>query len=201
MKVLIVVAHPLAESLCSALAQSVIEVLKARGHDLRVENLYEDDFHPALTRGERRTYYSALYDSSAIQASTDNLLWAEGLILVFPTWWFGPPAILKGWFDRVWGPGIAFDHAKDLGLIKPRLHQLRRALAITSLGSPWWVDYFVMRQPVKRVIKTGIVGACAPRCRLEMLTLYGTESLVASKVRAFTARIGKVLSAWPSELK
>jgi putative NADPH-quinone reductase len=112
---------------------------------------------------------------------------------VFPTWWFGFPAMLKGWFDRVWAPGVAYDHASDLGPIKPRLDRLRRAVAITTLGSPWWVDRFVLRQPVKRVLKLALLGTCAPGCRFEMLSLYQAESLSPGKVNAFRTRIGRAL--------
>ena len=80
-------------------------------------------------------------------------------MLLFPTWWFGFPAMLKGWFDRVWGPGIAYDHASDLGPIKPRLNNLKKVLVVTTLGSPWWVDRLVMWQPVKRVMKMALLDS------------------------------------------
>jgi putative NADPH-quinone reductase len=124
------------------------------------------------------------------------LLDAEALVLVFPTWWLGFPAILKGWFDRVWAPGAAYDHGADLGPIRPRLDRLRRALAVTSLGSPWWVDRLVMRQPVKRVLKTALLGTCAPACRFEMQSLYKAEQLSARKVETFRGRIHKTLARW-----
>jgi putative NADPH-quinone reductase len=116
--------------------------------------------------------------------------------LCFPTWWFSFPAILKGWFDRVWAPGIAYDHATDLGPIKPRLHKLKKVLVVTSLGSPWWVDWLVMRQPVKRVLKTAILGTCAPNCRFEMLSIYKSERLSDAQVRRFSMKIEKALSKW-----
>jgi putative NADPH-quinone reductase len=136
------------------------------------------------------------FDASAIQPQVERLLAAEALVLAFPTWWFGFPAVLKGWFDRVWAPGIAYDHASDLGPITPRLHNLRRTLAITSLGSPWWVDRLVLRRPVRRVLKTAILGACAPACRLEMLSLYEAEDLAARQVDAFCSRVRATLAKW-----
>ncbi len=196
MKCLIVVAHPLADSLCAEMARVAAETLTAAGHEVQVENLYEMEFAPALTTTERRSYYGRPFDASDVQAEVERLLRAEGLVLVFPTWWFGFPAILKGWFDRVWAPGIAYDHASDLGPIKPRLYKLRRALAITSLGAPWWVDRFVLRQPVKRVLKTALLGTCAPACKFEMLSLHKAEKLAEVQVRAFRGRIERVLRGW-----
>lgn len=197
MKCLVVVAHPISDSLCHAMARSAVAALTAAGHEVQIEDLYQSGFPPTLTVSERKSYYSSPFESVAVQSQIDHLLSAEALVLVFPTWWFGFPAILKGWFDRVWAPGIAYDHATDLGPIKPRLHNLKRALAATSLGSPWWVDRLLLRQPVKRVLKTALLGTCAPACRFEMLSLYKAERLAQSQVRLFCSRIEHALSKWP----
>lgn len=196
MRCLVVVAHPNTDSLCHTLAQSAIAALKAGGHEVMIEDLYLDGFSPALTSNERRSYYGPAFDDDAVRDQVDRLLSAEALVLVFPTWWFGFPAMLKGWFDRVWAPGIAYDHASDLGPIRPQLHKLQNALAVTSLGSPWWVDRFILRQPVKRVLGTALLGTCAPRCRFEMLSLYKAESLTQAEVESFCSRIGRALGKW-----
>lgn len=196
MKCLVVIAHPVADSLCRTLARSAIAALMAGGHEVIVEDLYDSGFSPALTVSERESYYASSFDAAAIQEQIDRLRSAEALVLVFPTWWFGPPAMLKGWFDRIWAPGVAYDHASDLGPIKPRLHKLRNVLAVTSLGSPWWVDRLVLRQPVRRVLKWALLGTCAPKCRFEMLSLYKAESLTSTEVRSFCSRIERKLSNW-----
>jgi len=196
MKCLVVIAHPVSDSLCQFMAQSAVAALKAAGHVVQVEDLYQSAFPPALTLAERQSYYSPSFETVAVQPQIDRLLSAEALVLVFPTWWFGFPAILKGWFDRVWAPGVAYDHASDLGPIKPRLHHLKRTLAVTSLGAPWWVDRLLLRQPVKRVLKTALLGTCAPASQLEMLSLYKAERLTENQVRLFCSRIERVLSKW-----
>jgi putative NADPH-quinone reductase len=195
-KCLVVIAHPVADSLCHALARASLDALSAAGHEVAVEDLYQAEFSPALTASERRTYYQPPFDSSAVRPQIERLLAADALVLVFPTWWFGFPAMLKGWFDRVWAPGVAYDHAGDLGAIKPRLHRLRRTLAITSLGSPWWVDRLVLRQPVKRILKTALLGTCAPACQFQMLSLYKAERLGARQVQIFCSRIEKAIAQW-----
>lgn len=196
MKCLVVVAHPLSDSLCHAMARSAIEALTAAGHEVQVEDLYQSGFAPALTLSERQSYYSPTFESDAVQCQVARLLSAEALVLVFPTWWFGFPAILKGWFDRVWAPGATYNHATDLGPLEPRLHRLRNALAVTSLGSPWWVDRLVLWQPVKRALKTALLGTCAPACRFQMLSLYKAERLAPDEVQLFCSRIARVLSKW-----
>ncbi|MCM0755480.1 NAD(P)H-dependent oxidoreductase [Desulfovibrio aminophilus] len=196
MNCLVVVAHPLRESLCHALAARAVQALSARGHAVEIEDLHAQAFAPALTGDERAAYYRPGYDAPAVRGQADRLLAAEGLVLCFPTWWFGFPAILKGWFDRVWVPGVAYDHADDLGPIRPRLKNLRRVLAVTSLGAAWWVDRLVLRRPVRRVLKTAILGACAPSARLEMLSVYKSEKLDPGRVEAIAARVEAALARW-----
>ncbi len=197
MRCLVVKAHPLSESLCSSLTQRTVAALVSAGHSVDVEDLYAQQFAASLNEVERRSYYSGPYFVERVEPQVERLLAAEAIVLIFPTWWFGFPAILKGWFDRVWAPGVAYDHADQYGLIKPRLTNLRYMLAVTSLGSPWWVDKFVLRQPVKRVLKTAIVGTCAPKCRMQMLSLYKSEALSPEQVGKFGARVEMALQGWP----
>lgn len=178
------------------MARTAIETLTKAGHEVQIEDLYQSDFSPSLTPKERQTYYTSQFDSTAVQSQIDRLLSAEAIVLVFPTWWFSFPAILKGWFDRIWAPGIAYDHATDFGSIKPRLHNLQRVLAVTSLGSPWWVDRLVLRRPVRRVLKTALLDTCASACQFEMLSLYKVEVLTSTQVRLFCSRIRTTLAKW-----
>lgn len=189
MNCLVVVAHPLENSLCRYLADETVAHMKARGHDVTVKNLYDEAFDPRLTEKERASYYQAEFQSSELEEDLVELREAQILILIFPTWWFGFPAILKGWFDRVWAPGHAYDHSPDLKDIIPRLDQLKNMTAITTLGSPWWVDWFVLRRPVRRILKQAILGTCAKNCRFKMLSLYSSESLTPIKVEKFIKRI------------
>jgi len=195
-KCLLVTAHPLKDSLCAHLAERAAQALAACGHEVVLEDLYAQDFAPVLTAAERRSYYSPYYDRTDIAQQAERLLEAEAIVLVFPTWWFGFPATLKGWFDRVWGPGIAYDHADDLGPIRPRLDRLQHVLAVTTLGSPWWVDRFVLWRPVRRVLKTALLGTCAPDCRFDMVSLYKSEKLAAETVRAFAERVERAIRKW-----
>ncbi|UCZ56106.1 NAD(P)H-dependent oxidoreductase [Desulfurispirillum indicum] len=136
MKCLVVKAHPLPESLCSFLTQRAIHMLETAGHSVEVEDLYAQDFVASLTEAERHSYYAVHeYHVQQVAPQVERLLSAEAIVLVFPTWWFGFPAILKGWFDRVWVPGVAYDHEDQFGPIQPRLVNLRHMLAITSLGA------------------------------------------------------------------
>ncbi|WP_266157204.1 NAD(P)H-dependent oxidoreductase [Dyella silvatica] len=196
MKCLLVLAHPLHDSLAASLAQHVHDLLKAGGHEVVLEDLYKNAFDPALSASERASYYAPAYDDTHVAAEIQRLRHADAIVLVFPTWWFGFPAILKGWFDRVWAPGVAYDHAADGGAIKARLSGLRRMLVVTTLGSPSWVDRWVMRRPVRRILKTAILGACAAQCRMQMLSLYQSERVTAKQVTRFRQGIARALASW-----
>ena len=194
MRCLVVLAHPLASSLNRHFAELATRELKAAGHEVTVTDLYAENFDPRLSQAERASYYQPAHDGSRIDRAADALCAAELLVLVFPTWWFGPPAILKGWIDRVFAPGVAFDHGKDFGPIVPLLTNLKRAVVITTLGTPWWVDRLVMFRPVRRMLKTVVLGACAPKAQLTYLPLYAAENPAPKRVQAFEARIRKALS-------
>ena len=196
MKCLIITTHPLNDSLCRLLGKHVENKLTQIGCEVTTEDLYAENFEPALTAPERESYYSESYDSSNIAEQVSRLQDAEALVLLFPTWWFGFPAMLKGWFDRVWGPGIAYDHASDFGPIKPRLDNLRKVLVVTTLGSPWWIDRLVMWQPVKRIMKLALLGACTKNSKLQLLSLYNSEKLNEQRIAAFKNRIEKALATW-----
>ena len=197
MNCLVVAAHPLPDSLCMTLTDRVVAQLEAAGHTVVLEDLCGANFDPCLSVAERASYYSSAYDAARVADQVERLLAAEALVLLFPTWWFGFPAVMKGWFDRVWAPGIAYDHARDFGPIKSRLKNLKRMLAVTTLGAPWWVDRLIMRQPVKKVLKIALLSTCAPGCKFEMLSLYKAENLAPEKVAGFWERIEARLARWP----
>ena len=187
---LIVLAHPLDRSLCGWLADRAQAAAEARGWTVDRLNLHAERFDSVLTAGERAGYYgppvAATGDPLAAQLAE-----ADVLILVFPTWWFGFPAILKGWFDRVWRPGVAFDHAPDLGRMIPRLQRLQRVIAVTTMGAPWWIDRLVMGRQLRRVLKRAIVGPCAPAAKLDWIVLYGAETVSAGRAASFANRVDR----------
>jgi len=182
MKILVVSAHPLKNSLCGRFTEAVTSSLDKMGHDVQMENLYENRFDPVLSIDERNAYYKENYDSSKVSGEVERLVCSEALVLIFPTWWFGFPAILKGWFDRVWVPTVAYDHANDYGPIKPKLNNLKKTFVVTTLGAPWWVDHIILRRPVKRTLRFALLGACARKCKLKFLSFYKCESVDTARI-------------------
>lgn len=196
MRLLLILAHPLDDSFTAAVAEAARDTLVANRHQVDWLDLYKEDFDPRLTASERRGYFALPYDVAGVANHVERLKAAEGLILVFPQWWFGFPAILKGWFDRVFAPGIAFDHPPGGGPITRRLTNIRLLCALTTAGSPAWVVRLVMGNPVRRLLKHGIAILCARGVKFRMLSLHdfdrSTEKQRAAhldRVRALIARI------------
>ena len=79
--------------------------------------------------------------------------------------------------------------------IQPRLRRLQKVVAITTLGSPWWVDWVVLRQPVRRILKTAILRTCAPQASLTFLSFYKCESLSSQSFDAALVRVKTALRA------
>ncbi len=190
---LLVSCHPLEDSLCHHLVARVEAGLKTNGVAYEHLDLYKRGFEAPLSAVERGSYFGD-FDDSGVRTEIAQLKRAETVILVFPTWWFGMPALLKGWFDRVWAPDVAFVHVAATGSISPILDNLKHCLAITTLASPWKVDRLLLRQPVKRVLKGGILKGCAPQATLEMLSLYGVNVMDEQRLEAFRGKIDRAVA-------
>src|SRR5919205_2892974 len=158
MRVLVVYAHPLSDSFAAALRDTVVQRLHAAGHEVDHCDLYAESFDPVLTPAERRAYNTSHPDLAAVEADVARLRAAEALVLCFPTWWYGMPAILKGWFDRVWVNGVAFTLPEGGGAIRPALHNIKKFAVVTTYGSPWWLMNLVLRAPVRAVLIRGRRG-------------------------------------------
>ncbi|MCA1404166.1 NAD(P)H-dependent oxidoreductase [Ensifer sp. IC3342] len=123
MKVLLVFAHPEPHSLNSALRDVAIAELEAQGHQVRVSDLYAERWKSEVDHADFRSLapnarlkvakasgeaFAANALTEDVKAEHEKLLWADTLILQFPLWWYGMPAILKGWVDRVYAYGFAY---------------------------------------------------------------------------------------------
>ncbi len=115
-------------------------------------------------------------------------------MLVFPQWWFNFPAILKGFFDRVFAPGVAFDHDAAGGRIVPRLRNIRLFWALTSTGSPWWVVHLYMGNPVRRLLKRGIAAFCGKGLDFRMVTLHDMDRVTEAKRKRHIERVRALVS-------
>ena len=189
MKFLVVLAHPIHESFAASVARTVVAALEAKGHSADLLDLYAENFDPRLTAAERASLVEETYDTSAVEPIIARLKAADGLILVFPQWWYNLPAILKGFFDRIFVPGFAYGVEPKSGKLFPTLDNIRIFWAITSTGSPWWIVHFYMGNPVKRILKRGVAKFCCHRANFRMMSLHSMDETTQEKREAFLAKV------------
>ena len=108
MRILVLFAHPLETSFVSALHARIVETLRLRGHEVDDLDLYAEGFDPVLSRQTLIDYLDTCANRARVGPYVERLLAAEALVLVSPVWHDGFPAILKGYFDRVFLPGVSF---------------------------------------------------------------------------------------------
>ncbi len=188
MRVLIVYCHPCSESFSAALRDASLEALGEAGHETRLFDLYAMGFDPVLTAEQRRAYHEPGDNERSVEEHLDALRWCEALIFVYPTWWYGPPAMLKGWLDRVWVPFATFGMPEKGKPITRVLTNIRVIGAISTLGSPkWW--WWIMGAPGRRTLLTGLSVLCAPRCRTFWLALHQMDSQTPPRRAAFLGKV------------
>lgn len=188
-RALVVSCHPLEHSLCAGLAAVVIEELNLAEADVFHVDLYDSDFNPVMPARQRQSYFSGSCDMSGLEVQTKLLEQADLLVLVFPVWWSGFPALLKGWFDRVWVPGVAYEDMGSTKSIKPGLTQLKNCIVVNTMGSPWWMDCFVLGQPLRKTMARGLIGPCTSGCKLRQLTLYNAQEVDAARSSRFKRKV------------
>ncbi len=185
MRALVVFAHPLENSFSAALHGVVVETLRGRGWDVDDCDLYKEEFPPVLTPHERRIYHDEPANIEPVREYVERLTAAQALILVFPVWIFGFPAILKGFFDRVCVPGVAF--RLEGGKLRPNLTQIRRLAAVTTYGGTRF-RAFAAGDPPRRVVTRSVRFYCQPEI-LRYLALYDMNRAAEPKRVKFLRRV------------
>ncbi|MCR5855429.1 NAD(P)H-dependent oxidoreductase [Mesorhizobium sp. J428] len=193
MRILLVYCHPVPESFAASIRDEAIASLEARGHEVRLLDLYAIGFDPVMGAEERRRYNHLPAEHHPLPEHIAHLRWAEGLVFVYPTWWYGLPAMLKGWLDRVWAPGVAFSMPEPNAKIGPLMTHIRLLGVITTCGAPMWWSY-VVGHPGRRTITRGIRALCARRCRTFFMAHYLMDSSTDTTRRNFLAKVRKKLA-------
>lgn len=170
-KVLLIIAHPKEKSLNNFLAKRYQELCIEAGHEIKVIDLYKDKFNPL--------YHSHLDNDPLVKVYQDQILWAEHLVFVHPVWWYDMPAMLKGFFDKVFASKFAFKYvdSKPVGLLQGRTVQF-----IRTFGGPKIYTYFIGAANVSAV-KHAIVGFCGMKW-LGNYDLFNTNTKEMSEKKA-----------------
>jgi putative NADPH-quinone reductase len=187
MRVLVLFAHPVETSFAAALHRTVVDALREAGHDVDDCDLYAENFDPVLSRQERLDYHDLGLNRRNVDAYVERVLKAEALVLVHPIWNFGHPAILKGFLDRVFLPGVSFQLADD-GKVRPSLHNIRKLAAVVTYGGDRW-RALLMGDPPRKVLKRVIRAVIHPLARTRYLALYDMNRNDERTRRDFLERV------------
>jgi len=193
MRVLVLFAHPLHESFHGLLHHTIVERLRAAGHEVDDCDLYAEGFDPVLDAGSRRRYFDLATNRQGVESYVERLFAAEALVLCFPVWCFGPPAILKGFMDRVMIPGVSFA-LDERGVMQSNLRHIKRLVAVTTYGrdrlESWWLG-----DPPRKLVTRYLRWFVAPDASVRYMPLYGLHKKEGSVQQAFVERVAGVMDA------
>lgn len=155
----VILAHPDPTSFSHAIASAACEQLISNGYDLNVHDLYEEGFNPLLSAHESRVWQS---DDALVEQHCHEIAHADAIVLIHPNWWGQPPAILKGWVDRVLRPGVAYawgDHDRGEG-IPDGLLRAKAAIVFNTANTPTEREAVVFGNPLDLLWRDCIFGLC-----------------------------------------
>ncbi|MSZ80720.1 MAG: flavodoxin family protein [Actinobacteria bacterium] len=172
MNALVVYCHPVEGSFCSAMRDAAVRGLQAAGHTVDVIDLAASQFNPVMSRSEWQNYQQGSGQiPDGLQHDVELIKTAEIIVFVYPTWWGGLPAQLKGWLERVMLPGTAFVF-NDNNKVRPGLGNIKHMHIASTFGSPWLYVRFV-NDNGRRIL------ARAFRLNTSLRTKVSTSSLYA----------------------
>jgi putative NADPH-quinone reductase len=203
--VLLIQAHPRKDSYSAYLARAVHESLHTAGHRVHALDLYTcsggKPFNPVLTAAEHERYMKGTPPSPYPTPSPDisplvqALRSADAIVFVYPTWWMGVPAILKGFFDRTFIPGVSFklpgvDGAPETsnGALIPGLTNIKKVGAVTTYGAPRWM-LAVVGDLGHGLIARSLLPLFAPDCTIQWQGLYSMDHTTAKSRADFVADV------------
>lgn len=189
MRALVVYCHPSGDSFTAAVRDVVLARLAAAGAEVRLCDLYARGFQPVLTPQEWAGYLDEPRNAEPVARDIEDLRWCDTLVFVYPTWWYGLPAMLKGWLDRVLLPGVAFLMPdRDGGVIRPGLTHVTRLGVFTTCGASRWLTWLV-GAPGRRTLMRGVGLLCHPRRRTAFAAHYLMDSATPDSRARHLARV------------
>ncbi|MFZ4719592.1 MAG: NAD(P)H-dependent oxidoreductase [Ilumatobacteraceae bacterium] len=194
MQVLVVLAHPTPGSLNHVIADRACSALRLAGHDVHLLDLYAEGFRAAMSPEESAAYQGdePLRDPMT-HAHAEWVRRSNAIVFVYPTWWSGQPAILKGWLERVLVPGVGFVFNAE-GKVRPGMTHVRSMVGISTYGSPWRYVR-VINDNGRRTLMRTIRLNTGRRTRTKWLALYAVDTAAAEEREAFLARVERTMRA------
>ena len=192
MHVLVIYCHPVETSFHAALHQEVLKNLLAAGHTVDDCDPYAEGFDPVLSREERLGYHDVPANQVPLAGYIERLRRAEAIVFCFPTWCFGMPAMLKGFFDRLFMPGVAFD-LSDPAHVKPLLTHIKRIAAVVTYGRPRWVAWY-MGDPPRKIITRYMRRLTGDTARVDFHAYYHMNIATEPRLTRFKDKVGQAMA-------
>jgi putative NADPH-quinone reductase len=191
MRVHYLYCHPQATSFHAAIRARALAGLAAARHEVDLLDLYADKFDPVMWEAERRDYHDTSRNQARLTGYIARLRAADALIVQFPVWSFGMPAMLKGYFDRMMMPGVAFDLSNP-SRAKPLLGNLRRIAGIATYGRPR-IRALAIGDPPRRMVKRYLPWFANWRARVDYYALYHMNVATNADRAAFIAKVERAM--------
>ncbi|WP_028579598.1 NAD(P)H-dependent oxidoreductase [Desulfogranum japonicum] len=162
MKISVILAHPDPSSFNHAIANTTIEVLRQNGHEVAFHDLYKERFDPCLPAAEIAK--DALLPSE-IQRHCQEASEADGFVIIHPNWWGMPPAILKGWVDRIMRPGVTYEFLENDGGegVPNGLLKATKAIVFNTSNTETDREMNTFLDPLETIWKNCIFDLCGVR--------------------------------------
>lgn len=189
MRALVVYCHPRQGSFTAAVRDVVLDKLSKAGAEVRLRDLYAEGFQPILTAAEHEGYLDCPANRAPVKDHCADIAWCDTLIFIYPTWWYGLPAMLKGWLDRVLLPDVAFFMPDATNsTIRPGLGHITRLGVFTTCGASWWLTALV-GAPGKRQLMRGVGWLGTRRMRKVFAAHYLMDSSTPDSRARHLARV------------
>lgn len=184
MRALVIYCHPLTDSFTEASRERVLAGLRAAGAEVRLADLYADGFEPGYTLLD----HTESEVDPALLSYLDDLSWCDTLILVYPTWWAGPPSMLTGWIDRVWAREAARRHGGGQGNAVPQHRNVRRLVAVTSHGSSKMIN-LIEGEAGRSALIRSMRTLCHSGADATWIALYAIDSSTLAQREKFLHKV------------
>ncbi|TFE19875.1 NAD(P)H-dependent oxidoreductase [Cohnella luojiensis] len=152
-KIAVIIGHPNPESFSNALAQAYTKGAISSGAEVRVIDLGQIEFSPVLKYGYRKRTEL----EPDLVAAQETIRWADHLVFAYPNWWGSIPAILKGFFDRVFLPGFAFEYEKPTSFVPKQLLKGKTARLLVTMDTPLWYYNTVLKSAQHTIMRRSLL--------------------------------------------
>jgi len=194
MRIVVILAHPSPRSFNAAIAERVVATLKRNHHRVIFHDLYREKFDPVLPATEIK---KGARLPPQIQRHCDEVRKADGLAIIHPNWWGEPPAILKGWVDRVLRVGVAYDFPPGpqgaAGLPIELLNNIKAVLILNTSDTPAQREEKVLHDPLRTIWKNtlGFCGASGLQRKMYRVVVISSPAQRASWLNDVSRRVSR----------